>query len=165
MAHKGGEAGDAGPLSAYALSGETCENGAGGLSAPIFAFRDGPKLSDPATILPETPAEASFALTGRSAKLDPLTLPVRGDLAHVRLAGKVFVPHYAVPMPHAVVAGGATLRKAAQAGADVLANLAAGTSFDVLDMSGGWAWGELVGANGAASLIGYIPLGELAPLP
>jgi hypothetical protein len=33
-------------------------------------------------------------------KPDPASVPVRGDVAHIRLAGKVFVPHYVVPMPH-----------------------------------------------------------------
>jgi hypothetical protein len=32
---------------------------------------------------------ASFALSGPAAKPDPASVPVRGDVAHIRLAGKV----------------------------------------------------------------------------
>lgn len=95
-----------------------------------------------------------LSLSGPSRKLDAAHWPVRGDLAHIRLAGLCFVPHYAVPMPHTVVAGGAPLRKAGNAGADALADLAGGTLFNVLDMAGGWAWGQ-VGEDG---FVGYLPL-------
>ncbi len=50
-----------------------------------------------------------LTLSGPAAALDAPHWPVRGDLAHVRLAGRVFVPHYAAPMPRNVVAGGASL--------------------------------------------------------
>jgi hypothetical protein len=111
-------------------------------------------LTDIAAI---TTPGASFALSGPSAKNDPLNLPVRGDLAHIKLAGRVFVPHYAVPMPHVVGAEGATLLKAAKDDADAIETLAAGDRFDVLDMTGGWAWG-VVGEEGH---VGYIPLDRL----
>ena len=152
-------------LSGYVETGETCEISSGALSAPIFVFRDTIALVAPVSTMPAATGAGSFALTCRSAKLDPLTLPVRGDLAHVRLAGKVFVPHYAVPMPHLAAAGGATLRKAPQAEADVLAQLAAGSSFDVLDMAGSYAWGELLGTDGGPSSVGYIALAELTAQP
>lgn len=107
----------------------------------------------------------SFALSGPSVKLDPEHLPVRGDVAHIRLAGQVFVPHYVVPMPHTVnaAANGAPtpLRKAGHADSDVLAELPAGTLFNVLDVSGGWAWGQ-VGEDGA---VGYVAVIALTPLP
>ena len=83
---------------------------------------------------------------------------MRGDLAHIRLAGRVFVPHYAVPMPHRVNDGGATLRNAGRAAGDAMAELAAGTEFNVLDIAGGWAWGQ-VGDDG---LVGYLPLDVLS---
>jgi hypothetical protein len=82
---------------------------------------------------------------------------VRGDLAHVRLAGEVFVPHYAAPMPHVVVTG-AELRAGIREDAASLGPLAAGVAFDVLDMAGGWAWGEVPDTGP----VGYIPLAELA---
>ena len=87
-------------------------------------------------------------------------LPVRGDLAHIRLAGKYFVPHYAVPMAHTANAGGATVRLTGDAGAEVLCVLGAGETFNVLDIAGNWAWGQ-VGEDGP---VGYVALTEIAAL-
>ncbi|WP_374281934.1 SH3 domain-containing protein [Novosphingobium sp.] len=98
-----------------------------------------------------------FSLSGPSVKLDAAHWPVRGDLAHVRLAGKVFVPHYAVPMERAVVADGAPLLAANKADAEVREQLAGGTLFNVLDITGGWAWGQ-VGDDG---FVGYLPVTAL----
>lgn len=98
-----------------------------------------------------------LALSGPSAKVEEGHLPVRGDLAHIRLAGRYFVPHYAVPMPHAVKAGGTVLRKASKPDADALETLPAGAVFDVLDMSGGWAWGQ----HGEDGFVGYVALTAL----
>jgi hypothetical protein len=103
---------------------------------------------------------ASFALSGPSAKLDPAHLPVRGDLAHIRLAGRVFVPHYVVPMPHLVEGGGAVLRSAGKADAEVMDALPAGTLFNLLDTSGAWAWGQ-VGDDG---LVGYVLAESVKPV-
>lgn len=103
----------------------------------------------------------SFALSGPSVKLDPEHLPVRGDVAHIRLAGQVFVPHYVVPMAHTVNRAPTPLHKAGQAQSDILAELPAGTLFHVLDVAGGWAWGQ-VGEDGA---VGYVAVTALSPLP
>jgi hypothetical protein len=82
---------------------------------------------------------------------------VRGDLAHIRLAGRCFVPHYAVPMPRTVVAAGANLLAANKADAELRDVLAGGTVFNVLDVTGGWAWGQ-VGEDG---FVGYLPVEAL----
>lgn len=74
----------------------------------------------------------------------------------MRLAGVCFVPHYAVPMPHAV-AGPAALKVAARAEAETRDDLAGGETFNVLDIAGGWAWGQ-VGEDGC---VGYLPLEAL----
>lgn len=96
---------------------------------------------------------------------DPARTPVRGDLAHVALAGRYFVPHYAVPVPQVVRAGGTQLLGASRADGQVLDQLAAGSLFDVLDIAGGWAWGQCgrggLGANGG--LVGYVALEHLEP--
>ena len=84
---------------------------------------------------------------------------MRGDLAHIRLAGKVFVPHYVVPMPFVVNGSGADLRTAGKADAELMETLRTGTLFYVLDTSGGWAWGQ-VGEDG---LVGYVPFDALKP--
>ena len=85
--------------------------------------------------------------------------PVRGDLAHVRLAGRVFVPHYAVPMARRIVAAGAALQVTGDPAAELRDTLPGGTEFNVLDMSGDWAWGQ-VGEDG---YVGYVPLDALEP--
>lgn len=102
----------------------------------------------------------SLVLSGPSARIDPLHRPVRGDLAHIRFAGTVFVPHYAVPMPHRIVADSVSLRKAAQAEGEVIAELGGDEIFNVLDMAGGWAWGQ----QGEDGFVGYVPLSALAAL-
>ena len=81
---------------------------------------------------------------------------MRGDLAHIRLAGEVFVPHYAVPMTHRTLAL-ARLESAPRDDAEVLATMEPGTRFDVLDMAGDWAWG-CVGEDGP---VGYVRLNLL----
>lgn len=124
--------------------------GPSGANRPIFAF-EGPQLT--ASAIPT----GQLSLSGPSVKLDAAHWPVRGDLAHVRLAGKVFVPHYAVPMERSVVAAGANLLAANKLDAEVREVLAGGTLFNVLDMTGGWAWGQ-VGEDG---FVGYLPLEAL----
>lgn len=124
--------------------------GSGGSKRPVFLFKVHEELSEP------TIPTGQLALSGPSEKLDAAHWPVRGDLAHIRLAGRCFVPHYAVPQPH-TVRDGAVLRQAGHADAEVLAPLDAGTIFNVLDIAGAWAWGQ-VGEDG---LVGYVALDQL----
>ena len=100
-----------------------------------------------------------LCLSGPAEKLDAAHWPVRGDLAHIRLAGRCFVPHYAVPMERTIVAAGANLLALNDAAAEVREALSGGTLFNVLDMTGGWAWGQ-VGEDG---FVGYLPLTALEP--
>ena len=60
-------------------------------------------------------------------------------------------------MPHSVAAATAQLRSLGRNDADVIDTLAQGAEFQVLDMSGGWAWGQ-VGDDG---FVGYLPLAAL----
>jgi hypothetical protein len=94
---------------------------------------------EPDTTMPQGP----FALTGPAPKVDPSTLPLRGDLAHIALAGRYFVPHYAVPQPRTVMPGGAALMTAAGEDGTEIVTMMEGDSFEVLDVTGGWAWGCL----------------------
>jgi hypothetical protein len=119
---------------------------------PLFCFQGPAALSEPILTTAIVPGR-QLTLSGPSERLDAAHWPVRGDLAHIRLAGRCFVPHYAVPMPHVVKAPGAALRKHALAQAEVLEELQAGDGFDVLDMSGGWCWGQ-VAEDG---FVGYVP--------
>lgn len=118
---------------------------------PVFQFSGHEELT--VTAIPE----GQYGLSGPAEKLDAAHWPVRGDLAHIRLAGRCFVPHYAVPMPHKVVAGGANLLDAGKADAAVREALAGGALFNVLDVTGGWAWGQ-VGEDG---FVGYLPVEAL----
>lgn len=102
----------------------------------------------------------TFTLAGPMKITDPLRTPVRGDLAHIALAGRYFVPHYAVPIPRRVSASGAALRGEARSG-ETLAELPAGSRFDVLDIAGQLAWGQVVNPAGEGELVGYLRLDEL----
>ena len=104
--------------------------------------------------------QGPFALSGTAPRPDPRTVPLRGDLAHIGLAGKHFVPHYAVPQPRAVLPGGAPLLADPQDGAEELCVLMEGDSFEVLDITRDYAWGCL-SLNGP---VGYIHLDRLEPV-
>jgi hypothetical protein len=129
------------------------------LSAPIFAFGGSHQLSADDSHVRNGFAGLSFVLSGPGVTAEAGRLPVRGDLAHIRLAGRYFVPHYVVPMPRTVVDAGAILRKSAVEEAEPVQMLAGGTVFNVLDMAGNWAWGQ-VGEDG---FVGYLPLAVLEP--
>nr|WP_218625147.1 SH3 domain-containing protein [Sphingomonas sp. dw_22] len=77
-------------------------------------------------------------------------------MADVRLADRVFAPHYAAPMPR-MLSSATALRAAAPADSDVIAQLSAGGVFEVLELAGGNAWGVARGPG----LVGYIDAGAL----
>jgi len=124
---------------------------------PAFLFAGKPVVTDPIV----ASLTSSHALKGPAPKVDPHahTRAVRGDLAHVRHAGQVFVSHYAVPMPRKVGAAGASLHVAGRKDAEVVGTLAAGETFNLLDSAGGWGWGQ----HGEDGLVGYLPLTALEP--
>lgn len=132
------------------------------LSAPIFCFGDLTALAledtHTRTVANDGLAriEGMLAMTGPSAKAEPGHLPVRGDLAHIKLAGICFVPHYAVPMPHALSVP-SSLLAAARADAAQICELPEGAIFNVLDIAGGWAWGQ----EGEDGFVGYLPMAVL----
>ncbi|RYD98206.1 MAG: SH3 domain-containing protein [Sphingomonadales bacterium] len=82
---------------------------------------------------------------------------MRPDLADVRLADRVFAPHYAAPMPRKIITDVA-LRAAPAADSEVLAELGEGDAFEVLELSGLNAWGVAPGVG----LVGYIAASALA---
>ena len=98
-----------------------------------------------------------FTLSGPVAKPDPRRVPVRGDLAHVALAGKYFVPHYVVPTPKVVGDMGANLRAEPSDESEIVYDLSPLQYFELLDIEGGWAWGCL----GPEGPVGYVHVGEL----
>lgn len=124
--------------------------GTSGANRPLFAFGEIDTLT---AAIPT----GQLSLSGPAEKLDAAHWPVRGDLAHIRLAGRCFVPHYAVPMEHTVVAAGANLLALNDPAAELREVLSGGTLFNVLDFAGNWAWGQ-VGEDG---FVGYLPLEAL----
>ncbi|MFY8047474.1 MAG: hypothetical protein ACOVNS_01490 [Erythrobacter sp.] len=85
--------------------------------------------------------EGVLGLKGPVEKPAPGTLPLRGDLAHMALAGSHLAAHYVIPHVHAVGAAGAELRLNPRADADVFTTLPAGSRFELLDVAGEWVWG------------------------
>ncbi len=126
-------------------------NGSSGANRPLFQFGERKTLT--AAAIPT----GQLSLSGPAEKLDEAHWPVRGDLAHIRLAGRCFVPHYAVPMEQQVVAGGARLLAKNSQDSELRQELDGGTLFNVLDVTGGWAWGQ-VGDDG---FVGYLPVDAL----
>lgn len=81
---------------------------------------------------------------------------MRRDLADVRLAERVFAPHYASPMPR-VVRAATAMRAAPAPDSEVLAQLVSGDVFEVLELAGSHAWGIAPGTG----LVGYIDAAAL----
>lgn len=103
--------------------------------------------------------EGQLSLSGPVEKLVPGTLPVRGDIAHIAMAHRYLVPHYAIPTARQVGDNGATLLLAGRDDADVVTTLAAGSPFEALDYAGEWCWG-CVSPEGPS---GYLRTADLAP--
>lgn len=127
--------------------------GQSGANRPLFQF------GEQQTVIAAAIPTGQLSLSGPAEKLDAAHWPVRGDLAHIRLAGRCFVPHYAVPMERVVVPCGAKLFALNSKDAEVREVLGGGAVFNVLDIAGDWAWGQ-VGEDG---FVGYLPLPALEP--
>jgi hypothetical protein len=65
----------------------------------------------------------------------------RKDLADIGLAGQVFAPHYARPLPRSCGAQPAMLWPGPAADGAGISELLPGEEFAVLEYAGGWAWG------------------------
>jgi hypothetical protein len=104
-----------------------------------------------------SPTSADFALSGPSDPPDPLCHAYRKDLADIALAGRVIASHYAAPVDR-MLGSSATLRTGPSGDSEMLAELQAGTKFEMLDDSRGWAWGYA----GPDRLVGYVESGTLA---
>ena len=64
---------------------------------------------------------------------------MRRDLADIRLADRVFAPHYAQALPR-IVLRASPLTESRNAG-ETLAELAPGDLFEMLELAGDTAWG------------------------
>lgn len=99
-----------------------------------------------------------IGLRGPVARPEPGTLPLRGDLAHIALAGQHLAAHYVIPDVAAIGPAGADLRLHPREDSEVLHRLPAGTRFEVLDRAGEWVWGCV----GPAGPSGYCRAREVA---
>ena len=110
------------------------------------------------------PYAGQYALAGPARVIDPRVTPIRGDLADIALRGKLFAPHYVVPMERAIVPAHVALRAAKGEDAAQTSELLRGERFMLLDIAGGWGWGY--GAHD--HYLGYLPietLGDPADIP
>lgn len=98
-----------------------------------------------------------FPLAGPVERPDPRRTPLRGDIAHVALAGRYFVPHYVVPLQRMVGDTGANMRAEASEMSEIVYDLSPGQRFDLLDSNLEWAWGCL----GPEGPVGYVKINEL----
>ncbi len=99
-------------------------------------------------------------LAGPIARPAPGTLPLRGDLAHVALAGRYLAAHYVIPKPRKIGEQAAEMHLAGRDDSDVVTELAPGTGVEVLDIAGEWAWVCLTPEGPS----GYVRIAQLAPV-
>ncbi|OAN60271.1 hypothetical protein A7X12_03350 [Sphingomonas sp. TDK1] len=88
--------------------------------------------------------------------MDPRVDAVRPDIADIRLAGRVFAPHYAAPMPR-VIHFETPLRATPKGDEPALTTLRKGDVFEVLEIAGRHAWGVAPGP----ALVGYVDASAL----
>ena len=105
--------------------------------------------------LPEQP----LGLTGPVAKPEPGSLPLRGDLAHIALAGTHLAAHYVVPHLRKTGVGGARLMLLPSDDASVSADIGPDESLEILDLLGDWCWA----CRGPAGPSGYVQVSQLQP--
>ena len=103
--------------------------------------------------------EGVLGLTGPVEKPAPGTLPLRGDLAHIALAGRYLAAHYVIPKVRAVGPDGAGLRLTPRADAEAFAALTPASRFELLDVAGEWVWG----GPGPEGPTGWCRASDLAP--
>jgi hypothetical protein len=94
-----------------------------------------------------TVPDGVLGLLGPVEKPAPGTLPLRGDLAHIALAGTHLAAHYVIPEKRMVGDGGAALHLAPREDAEVQQQFVAGTPVELLDIAGEWVW-VCLGADG-----------------
>ena len=103
------------------------------------ALRQGPSVTAPKPH--QADYSGQYALSGPARVRDARITPIRGDLADIALAGKLFAPHYVVPMERMVTAAFSPLRKTPHDDAEQTSELLMGERLMVLDIAGAWAWG------------------------
>ncbi len=100
-----------------------------------------------------------LGLKGPVERPAPGALPLRGDLAHIALAGTHLAAHYVIPQVRAVGKAGAGLRLAPREDSELFAQLGPDSRFELLDFAGEWVWG----CPGPAGPAGWCRASDLAP--
>jgi cell wall-associated NlpC family hydrolase len=121
-------------------------------------------ISSLATTSPSPPAAGSshsrFSLTGRSVAVDRRIDAVRRDLADIRLASRVFAPHYAACVARSALAI-SPIRRDRASDSQILSEILPGECFDLLELSNGSAWG-VCAADGSVGFVSAAALGVAA---
>jgi hypothetical protein len=126
--------------------------------APIRRAKAVGEQQKGSTLATQPPKErAIYKLSGHSIEGDPRTTPIRGDLADIKLAGKLFAPHYAVPMIRTGIAPVTEIHAEPHAISQPVSSLMHGEEFAVLDIAGEWAWGYCL----HDAYLGYLRVAEL----
>jgi len=84
-----------------------------------------------------------LGLKGPVEKPAPGTLPLRGDLAHIALAGKHLAAHYVIPQIQTVGENGVDVMENTRDDSPQITRFEGGTKVEVLDVAGDWIWGCL----------------------
>lgn len=103
--------------------------------------------------------DGPLRLAGPVVRPTPGTLPLRGDLAHIALAGRYLAAHYVIPKLRNIGDASVEMHLAGRDDSDVVTEIAAGTSIEVLDIAGEWAWVCLTPEGPS----GYVRIAQLAP--
>jgi len=99
-----------------------------------------------------------LGLKGPVEKPAPGTLPLRGDLAHIALAGVHLAAHYVIPFERVIGADGVDVMENTRDDSPIVTRFEPGTRIEVLDIAGDWVWGCL-GPEGPS---GYMKARALA---
>lgn len=84
-----------------------------------------------------------IGLKGPVKRPEPGTLPLRGDLAHMALAGTHLAAHYVIPHIRTVGPDGVDVMANTRDDSPVVTRFDPGTRIEVLDVAGEWVWGCL----------------------
>lgn len=90
-----------------------------------------------------TVPNGDLGLKGPVEKPAPGTLALRGDLAHIALAGTHLAAHYVIPHIRTIGHDGADVMENTRDDSPIVTHFEAGTEIEVLDVAGDWIWGCL----------------------
>ncbi|MBV9840889.1 MAG: C40 family peptidase [Sphingomonadaceae bacterium] len=100
-----------------------------------------------------TRAAEQVRLSGPSVRLDTRINAIRPDLVDLRLADRVLSAHYAAPIERVCTTVAAVMRGRPSADAPAVSELLMGERFQLLEISGDWAWGY----SAHDDYVGYLP--------